>query len=88
MSGIDGASFALSVGGSVQSPWNGIDSVSVPGDPGAEAVFEFEIIITLPDTKGGTYTIDVNGEEINVEVEGDTVTYGTPIVTLSYATIP
>lgn len=66
---------SLKINSALQEDWNGKDNITLPGDPGASAEYEFEIIVSIPENKtedtltGKTIKIDNSNAEDSVEAE-------------------
>lgn len=66
---------SLKINSVLQEDWDGKENITLPGDPGASAEYEFEIIVSIPENKtesaltGKTIKIDNSNAEDSVEAE-------------------
>ena len=63
---------SLKINGEEQKDWDGSESINIPGDPGASAEYNWEIILTISENKTewgipGTITIDNSNSEDSVK---------------------
>ena len=97
---IPGLVYKLAVAGVTDESWNGNDDISVDGDPGASAVYDFTLTVTVPENKSESARVakfavknanaDVTSGEITINQAAGVKNYAVPIIiTFSYnANIP
>jgi hypothetical protein len=97
---IPGLVYKLAVAGVTDESWNGNDDISVDGDPGASAMYEFTLTVTVPENKSESARVakfavknanaDVTSGEITINQAAGVKNYAVPIIiTFSYdANIP
>lgn len=97
---IPGLVYKLAVAGVTDESWNGSDDISVDGDPGASAMYDFTLIVTVPENKSESALVakfavknangDVTSGEITINQAAGVKNYAVPIIiTFSYnANIP
>lgn len=97
---IPGLVYKLAVAGVTDESWNGNDDISVDGDPGASAMYDFTLTVTVPENKSESTRVakfavknanaDVTSGEITINQAAGVKNYAVPIIiTFSYnANIP
>lgn len=97
---ISGLVYKLAVAGVTDESWNGNDDISVDGDPGASAMYDFTLTVTVPENKSESARVakfavknanaDVTSGEITINQAAGVKNYAVPIIiTFSYnANIP
>lgn len=97
---IPGLVYKLAVAGVTDESWNGDDDISVDGDPGASAMYDFTLTVTVPENKSESARVakfavknanaDVTSGEITINQAAGVKNYAVPIIiTFSYdANIP
>lgn len=92
--------YKLAVAGVTDESWNGNDDISVDGDPGASAMYDFTLTVTVPENKSESARVakfavknanaDVTSGEITINQVAGVKNYAVPIIiTFSYnANIP
>lgn len=97
---IPGLVYKLAVAGVTDESWNGNDDISVDGDPGASAMYDFTLTVTVPENKSESALVakfavknanaDVTSGEITINQAAGVKNYAVPIIiTFSYnANIP
>lgn len=97
---IPGLVYKLAVAGVTDESWNGSDDISVDGDPGASAMYDFTLTVTVPENKSESALVakfavknangDVTSGEITINQAAGVKNYAVPIIiTFSYnANIP
>nr|DAF24872.1 MAG TPA: hypothetical protein [Crassvirales sp.] len=97
---ISGLIYKLAVAGVTDESWNGNSDISVDGDPGASAMYDFTLIVTVPENKSTSALVakfavknanaDVTSGEITINQAAGVKNYAVPlIITFSYdASIP
>lgn len=97
---IPGLVYKLAVAGVTDESWNGNDDISVDGDPGASAMYDFVLTVTVPENKSESARVakfavknanaDVTSGEITINQAAGVKNYAVPIIiTFSYdANIP
>lgn len=97
---IPGLVYKLAVAGVTDESWNGNDDISVDGDPGASAMYDFTLTVTVPENKSESARVakfavknanaDVTSGEITINQAAGVKNYAVPIIiTFSYnANIP
>lgn len=97
---IPGLVYKLAVAGVTDESWNGNSDISVDGDPGASAMYDFTLTVTVPENKSESARVakfavknanaDVTSGEITINQAAGVKNYAVPIIiTFSYnANIP
>lgn len=97
---IPGLVYKLAVAGVTDESWNGNSDISVDGDPGASAMYDFTLNVTVPENKSESARVakfavknangDVTSGEITINQAAGVKNYAVPIIiTFSYdASIP
>lgn len=97
---IPGLVYKLAVAGVTDESWNGNSDISVDGDPGASAMYDFTLTVTVPENKSESALVakfavknangDVTSGEITINQAAGVKNYAVPIIiTFSYnANIP
>lgn len=87
---IPGLVYKLAVAGVTDESWNGSDDISVDGDPGASAMYDFTLIVTVPENKSESALVakfavknansDVTSGEITINQAAGVKNYSKPVV--------
>lgn len=96
---IPGLVYKLAVAGVTDESWNGSDDITVDGDPGADAIYDFTLTVTVPENKSESALVakfavknanaDVTSGEITINQAAGVKNYATPVITkLSYPIVP
>lgn len=96
---IPGTTFKLSVAGVTDESWNGKENITVDGDPGASAIYDFTLTVTIPENKSESTAMalfavknangDVTSGEITINQAAGVKNYAVPIISSVYvAQIP
>lgn len=96
---IPGLTYKLAVAGVTDESWNGSDDITVDGDPGADAIYDFTLTVTVPENKSESALVakfavknanaDVTSGEITINQAAGVKNYAIPIVTdFSYSEAP
>lgn len=96
---IPGLTYKLAVAGVTDESWNGSDDITVDGDPGADAIYDFTLTVTVPENKSESALVakfavknanaDVTSGEITINQAAGVKNYATPVITkLSYPIVP
>lgn len=85
---IPGLTYKLAVAGVTDESWNGSDDITVDGDPGADAIYDFTLTVTVPENKSESALVakfavknanaDVTSGEITINQAAGVKNYGTP----------
>ena len=80
----------LAVAGVTDESWDGIKNITVDGDPGASAIYDFTLTVTIPENKSESakefkFIIlnaegDVHSEDITITQEASVKNYTTPVI--------
>ena len=77
----------LAIAGVKDNTWDGVENVQVTGDPGASAMYDFTITLTIPENKStsevvGTLTIDssVQSPILTITQAAGVKNYATPVI--------
>lgn len=92
---IPGLVYKLAVAGVTDESWNGNSDISVDGDPGASAMYDFTLTITVPENKSEAALVakfavknanaDVTSGEITINQAAGVKNYSDPVIDmLSY----
>lgn len=87
---IPGLVYKLAVAGVTDESWNGKDDISVDGDPGASAMYDFTLTVTVPENKSESALVakfavknanaDVTSGEITINQAAGVKNYATPVI--------
>lgn len=87
---ISGLTYKLAVAGVTDESWNGNSDISVDGDPGASAIYNFTLTVTVPENKSESALVakfavknanaDVTSGEITINQAAGVKNYATPII--------
>lgn len=87
---IPGLVYKLAVAGVTDESWNGSDDITVDGDPGASAIYDFTLTVTVPENKSESALVakfavknanaDVTSGEITINQAAGVKNYATPVV--------
>lgn len=87
---IPGLTYKLAVAGVTDESWNGSDDISVDGDPGASAIYDFTLTVTVPENKSESTLVakfavknanaDVTSGEITINQAAGVKNYAVPII--------
>lgn len=87
---IPGLVYKLAVAGVTDESWNGNDDISVDGDPGASAMYDFTLTVTVPENKSESALVakfavknangDVTSGEITINQAAGVKNYAIPII--------
>lgn len=87
---IPGLVYKLAVAGVTDESWNGNSDISVDGDPGASAMYDFTLTVTVPENKSEAALVakfavknangDVTSGEITINQAAGVKNYATPVV--------
>lgn len=87
---IPGLTYKLAVAGVTDESWNGSTDISVDGDPGASAIYDFTLTVTVPENKSESALVakfafknanaDVTSGEITINQAAGVKNYATPII--------
>lgn len=87
---IPGLVYKLAVAGVTDKSWNGKDDISVDGDPGASAMYDFTLTVTVPENKSESALVakfavknanaDVTSGEITINQAAGVKNYATPVI--------
>lgn len=88
---IPGLTYKLAVAGVTDESWNGSDDISVDGDPGASAMYDFTLTVTVPENKSEAALVakfavknangDVTSGEITINQAAGVKNYANPVIT-------
>lgn len=88
---IPGLVYKLAVAGVTDESWNGNSDISVDGDPGASAMYDFTLTVTVPENKSASALVakfavknangDVTSGEIIINQAAGVKNYATPVIT-------
>ena len=77
----------LAIAGVKDATWDGVENIYVTGDPGASAMYDFTITLTIPENKStsevvGTLTIDSNVQSpiLTITQAAGVKNYATPVI--------
>lgn len=87
---IPGTTFELAVAGVKDESWNGKSDISVDGDPGASAIYDFTLTVTVPENKSTSALVakfavknanaDVTSGEITINQAAGVKNYAIPVI--------
>lgn len=89
---IPGLVYKLAVAGVTDASWNGSDDISVDGDPGASAIYDFTLTVTVPENKSESALAakfavknangNVTSGEITINQAAGVKNYAVPVVSM------
>ena len=87
---IPGLTYKLAVAGVTDESWNGSDDISVDGDPGASAIYDFTLTVTVPENKSESALVakfavknanaDVTSGDITINQAAGVKNYAIPVI--------
>lgn len=87
---IPGLTYKLAVAGVTDESWNGSDDITVDGDPGASAMYNFTLTVTVPENKSEAALVakfavknanaDVTSGEITINQAAGVKNYAIPTI--------
>lgn len=87
---IPGLAYKLAVAGVTDESWNGNTDISVDGDPGASAMYDFTLTVTVPENKSESALVakfavknanaDVTSGEITINQAAGVKNYAVPTI--------
>lgn len=87
---IPGLVYKLAVAGVTDESWNGDSDISVDGDPGASAMYDFTITITVPENKSESALVakfavknangDITSGDITINQAAGVKNYAIPVI--------
>lgn len=87
---IPGLVYKLAVAGVTDESWNGSDDISVDGDPGASAIYDFTLTVTVPENESTSALVakfavknanaDVTSGEITINQAAGVRNYAIPVI--------
>ena len=87
---ITGISYKLAVAGVTDESWDGSKDTTVDGDPGASAIYDFTLTITVPENKSEASAIakfkvknangDITSDAITINQAAGVKNYATPVI--------
>lgn len=87
---ISGLVYKLAVAGVTDESWNGSTDISVDGDPGASAMYDFTLTVTVPENKSGSALVakfavknangDVTSGDITINQAAGVKNYAIPVI--------
>lgn len=87
---IPGLVYKLAVAGVTDESWNGSTDISVDGDPGASAMYDFTLTVTVPENKSGSALVakfavknangDVTSGDITINQAAGVKNYANPVI--------
>ena len=88
---IPGTTFELAVAGVKDESWNGKSDISVDDDPGASAIYDFTLTVTIPENKSESTVMalfavknangDVTSGDITINQAAGVKNYANPVIT-------
>ena len=94
--GIPGTTFELAVAGVKDESWNGKTDISVDGDPGASAIYDFTLTVTIPENKSESTAMalfavknangDVTSGDITINQAAGVKNYAVPVISSVHVT--
>ena len=94
--GIPGTTFELAVAGVKDESWNGKTDISVDGDPGASAIYDFTLTVTIPENKSESTAMalfavknangDVTSGDITINQAAGVKNYEVPVISSVHVT--
>lgn len=96
---IPGLTYSLSVAGKIDRAWDGNTVTTVSGDPGASAIYDFTLVVNVPENKSESVLVakfavknangDVTSGDITINQAAGVKNYAIPVITkLSYPIVP
>ena len=96
---IPGLTYSLSVAGVIDRAWDGNTVTAVSGDPGASAIYDFTLVVNVPENKSESVLVakfavknangDVTSGDITINQAAGVKNYAIPVITkLSYPIVP
>lgn len=86
---IPGLTYKLAVAGVADESWNGSDDITVDGDPGASAIYDFTLTVAVPENKSESALVakfavknangDVTSGEITINQAAGVKNYSKPV---------
>lgn len=87
---IPGLSYKLAVAGVTDESWDGNKDITVDGDPGASAIYDFTLTVTVPENKSESALVakfavknanaDVTSGEITINQAAGVKNYAIPVI--------
>ena len=87
---IPGLSYKLAVAGVTDESWDGNEDITVDGDPGASAIYDFTLTVTVPENKSESALVakfavknanaDVTSGEITINQAAGVKNYAIPVI--------
>lgn len=87
---ISGLSYKLAVAGVTDESWDGNKDITVDGDPGASAIYDFTLTVTVPENKSESALVakfavknanaDVTSGEITINQAAGVKNYAIPVI--------
>lgn len=87
---ISGLVYKLAIAGVTDESWNGNSDISVDGDPGASAIYDFTLTVTVPENKSESALVakfavknanaDVTSGEITINQTAGVKNYAIPVI--------
>ena len=92
---IPGLVYKLAVAGVTDKSWNGSTDISVDGDPGASAMYDFTLTVTVPENKSEAALVakfavknangDVTSGDITINQAAGVKNYANPVISSVHA---
>lgn len=92
---LPGTTFKLAVAGVTDESWNGKENITVDGDPGASAIYDFTLTVTVPENKSESTAMasfavknangDVTSGEITINQAAGVKNYAVPVISSVHA---
>lgn len=93
---IPGTTFELAVAGVKDESWNGKTDILVDGDPGASAIYDFTLTVTIPENQSESTALalfavknangDVTSGDITINQSAGVKNYAVPVISSVHAT--
>lgn len=93
---IPGTTFELAVAGVKDESWNGKTDILVDGDPGASAIYDFTLTVTIPENQSESTALalfavknangDVTSGDITINQAAGVKNYAVPVISSVHAT--
>ena len=87
---IPGLVYKLAVAGVADESWNGSDDITVDGDPGASALYDFTLTVTVPENKSESALVakfavknangDITSGEVTINQAAGVKNYADPVI--------
>lgn len=87
---IPGLAYKLAVAGVTDESWNGNSDIAVDGDPGASAIYDFTLTVTVPENKSESALVakfavknangDVTSGDITINQAAGVKNYAIPVI--------